>query len=118
MEKAKSFTDMEVWKKAHEIVLSVYRLTQKYPTVEKFGIVSQMRRATVSVPANIAEGFSRRGRRDKANFYTIAQGSLHELRYYLILSKDLGYIDSNEEILNRLESVSMMLNKLISAVLS
>ncbi|MEW6203455.1 MAG: four helix bundle protein [bacterium] len=118
MEKAKDFTDLEVWKKAHEIALLIYRLTQKFPNSEKFGLISQMRRAAISVPANIAEGFYRRGKRDKANFYTIAQGSLQELRYYMILSKDLRYIDSNEELIEQIISASMMINKLITSILS
>ena len=118
MDKVKCFTDMEVWKKAHGMVISIYRLTRKFPSAEKFGLISQMRRAAISVPANIAEGFFRRSKRDKANFYIIAQGSLQELRYYLILSKDLGYMETNTELLEDVESISMMLNRLISSVLS
>lgn len=82
--KAKSFEDLMVWQKAHQLVLEVYRITKEYPQEEKFALVSQMRRAVVSVPANIAEGFRKRGIRDKLNFYNIAQGSLDELNYYII----------------------------------
>ena len=88
---AKSFEDLFVWKKAHELVISVYKATKKYPKDELYGLVSQMRRAAVSVPANIAEGFKKRSKAEKTHFLTIAYGSLEEVRYYLILSKELGY---------------------------
>lgn len=86
------FEDLGVWQKAHQLVLAVYRLTRTYPDAERFGLVSQMRRSAVSVPANIAEGFKKRGTADKLRYYNIAQGSLEELRYYLILSRDLCYL--------------------------
>lgn len=89
--KANKFEDLEVWKKAHELVLKIYNITADYPSEEKFGLVSQMRRAAISIPANIAEGFKKRGLKDKVNFYNIAQGSLEELRYYLILSIEDTY---------------------------
>jgi four helix bundle protein len=92
-EKIQRFEDLEVWQKAHGIALETYKMTKKFPDEEKFGLVSQMRRAAVSIAANIAEGFKKRGKNDKANFYNISQGSLEELRYYIILSKDLGYIE-------------------------
>ncbi len=90
--KTRRFEDLTVWQKAHQLVLAIYKLTRDFPSEEKFALVSQMRRAAVSIPANIAEGFKKRGKKDKANFYNIAQGSLEELRYYIILSKDLGYL--------------------------
>jgi four helix bundle protein len=98
-EKIASFEDLAVWQKAHQLVLCVYRITGSFPGEERFGLTSQMRRAAVSVPANLAEGFKKRGVRDKLNFYNIAQGSLEELRYYLILSKDLGYVPENREMI-------------------
>jgi four helix bundle protein len=91
MGSAKSFKDLIVWQKAHEFVIEIYTLTKIFPHEEKFGLVSQMRRAAVSIPANIAEGFVKRSIRDKSKFYNIAQGPLEELKYYLILSQDLGY---------------------------
>ena len=97
-EKIARFGDLAVWQKAHQMVLQVYRITGSFPAEERFGLSSQMRRAAVSVPANLAEGFKKRGVRDKLNFYNIAQGSLEELRYYLILSKDLGYIPDNGDL--------------------
>jgi four helix bundle protein len=90
-EPAQKFQDLVVWQKAHALVLAIYRLTSTFPKHELFGLSSQMRRAAVSVPANIAEGFKKKGPADKARVLNIAQGSLEELRYYLILSNDLGY---------------------------
>src|SRR4029077_19032693 len=89
---ARSFRDLLVWRKAHEFVLAVYTLTASFPKQETYGLALQMRRAAVSVPANIAEGFRRRrGKVDKARFMNLAEGSLEEYRYYLILAQDLGY---------------------------
>ena len=88
---AEKFQDLLVWQKAHTLVLGVYRLTARFPKHELFGLTSQMRRAAVSVPANIAEGFKKRGRADKARVLNIAEASLEELRYYFILSRELGY---------------------------
>jgi four helix bundle protein len=87
MTPAKSFEDVEVWKKSHNFVLCVYRFTETFPKTELFGLVSQLRRAAVSIPANIAEGFKRIGKADKLRFYNIAQASLEECRCYLILSR-------------------------------
>ncbi|MBI2967408.1 MAG: four helix bundle protein [Bacteroidetes bacterium] len=112
-----NFRNLDVWQKAHQLTLEVYRITKNYPQDEKFGLTSQMRRAAVSVPANIVEGFRKFGIKDKVNFYNIAHASLDELRYYFLLSKDLAYI--NEENLKSLddsgEEISMMLNGLISS---
>ena len=80
---AHSFRDLVVWQKAHEFVLGVYRLTESFPDREKFGLSHQMRRAAVSIAANIAEGFGKRSQAEKARFLNIAEGSLEECRYYL-----------------------------------
>ncbi len=88
---AKSFEQLIVWQKAHIFVLGVYGFTDNFPRSEIYGLTSQLRRAAVSIPANIAEGFKKRGRADKVRFLNIAQGSLEECRYYLILAKDLNY---------------------------
>ena len=88
-----SFKDLEVWRESHDLVLKIYVLTRQLPAEERFGLTSQMRRAAVSIPANIAEGFKRKGKKDKCNFYNIAAASLEEIRYYLILVKDLGYAE-------------------------
>lgn len=90
-EPARSFEDLVVWQKSHALTLSTYKLTSTFPKNEMYGLVSQMRRAAVSVSANIAEGFKRRGRPDKARMMNTAQASLEELRYYFILARDLGY---------------------------
>lgn len=109
---AQSFEDLLVWQKAHQYVLGIYRITREFPREEMFGLVNQMRRASASITANIAEGFVRMGQKDKLHFYNISQGSLEETRNFVILSKDLGYI-SEEDKLNLLDSaseVSRMLN--------
>lgn len=105
---AKSFEDLEVWKKAHAFVLQIYRLTENFPKHELFGLTSQLRRAAVSIPANIAEGFKKSGKADKLRFYNIAQGSLEECRYYLILAKDLSFGDV-QKLKCDLEEISKML---------
>ena len=89
---ARTFEDLVVWQKAHAFALSVYRSTQGFPREETYGLTSQLRRAAVSVPANIAEGFKRRNRPDKARLMNVAEGSLEEARYYLKLALDLGYL--------------------------
>jgi four helix bundle protein len=107
---AKSFRDLIVWQKAHLLVLAIYRYTGEFPKKEIYGLTSQFRRAAISIPANIAEGFKKRGRSDKARFMNMAQGSLEECRYYLILANDLGYGDSRE-LMVQLDEVGRMLAK-------
>jgi four helix bundle protein len=108
----KTFQDVVAWQKSHELVLMVYKLTDKYPKQEIFGLTSQSRRCGVSIPSNIAEGFRRRTVNDSLHFYNISQGSLEELRYQMILARDLGYITKEEyEKFNLLaEEVSKVLN--------
>ena len=91
---AKTFQDLLVWQKAHQFVVEVYQLTQKFPKYEMYGLTSQFRRVSMSVPANIAEGFRKRSKADKIRYLNISQGSLEEARYYLILTKDLEYAKS------------------------
>jgi four helix bundle protein len=118
---AKSFRDLIVWQKSHELVLVVYQVTKRLPKEELFGLVSQMRRAAVSVAANIAEGFKKRGRADKARHMNIGQGSLEELRYYFILCRDLGYLPGEvasphvEEVARLLGGYAQSLVKTTSA---
>lgn len=116
MDKINKFEDLNVWKKSHELVLEIYKITKDFPREEKFGLVSQMRRAAVSVAANIAEGFKRRGIKDKVNFYNTSQSSLNELQYYIILIRDLGYFQKLDEIKSLIDEVGKMLNGLISAI--
>jgi len=114
---ARSFKDLIVWQKAHQLVLEVYRFTQAFPADERFGLISQIRRAAVSVPANIAEGFTKRDKADKARYFNIAQGSLEEAHYYLILAKDLGYGHS-AFLLGLYDEVGRLLNGYASAILA
>ena len=98
-DKSKTFEDVTVWQKAHQFVLDVYNKTKVFPKEELFGLTSQFKRAAISIPANIAEGYGKKGTNDKLQFYNIAEGSINEYRYYTLLSKDLGYIsniDSNQ----------------------
>jgi four helix bundle protein len=105
---AQKFQDLVVWQKSHQLTLRVYRLTATFPKQELYGLTSQMRRAAVSVPANIAEGFKKRGRPDKARIMNIAQSSLKELRYYFILSRDLQYLAASE-LSNDVDEVARLL---------
>jgi four helix bundle protein len=114
---SQKFQDVEVWKKAHRWVLAIYKLTENYPKCEMFGLTSQLRRAAVSVPANFAEGFKKRTLAEKARFYNMAQGSLEECRYYLILSRDLGYANV-EQLMTDLEEVSRMLEAYYASIRS
>lgn len=111
-----SFKNLIVWQKSHELALEIYNITKSFPDDEKFGLISQMRRSAVSIPANIAEGFKRKSLKDKVNFYNISQGSLSELQYYLILTKDLKYINISENIQFLVDEVGKMLNGLITSI--
>ena len=91
----KSFQDLNIWKEAHSLALEIYRVTKKFPKSETFGLISQMQRAAVSVPANIAEGMGRNTTKELLSFSFNARGSLSEMIYHLILSKDLGYLDQS-----------------------
>lgn len=113
---AKSFEDLLVWQKAHSFVLAVYRLTGAFPKHEIFGLTSQFRRTAVSIPANIAEGFRRRGMSDKARFFNIAQASLEECRYYLILARDLEYADT-QDASRLIQEVSKLLDAYLKNIL-
>src|SRR5687767_13332784 len=112
---ARSFEDVEIWRKAHQFVLDVYRLTEGFPKHELFGLTSQLRRAAVSVPANFAEGFRKVTKPDKLRFYGISLSSLEESRYYLKLAKDLRYGDTTA-LRYRLEEVSKMLTRYINKI--
>jgi four helix bundle protein len=110
-----TFQQLEVWQEAHKLVLMVYKITKDFPNEEKFGLVSQMRRAAISMPANIAEGFKRRGIQDKIRFYNTSEGSLEELKYFFILSRDLGYISSGGDVMTQAELVGRLLSGLIAS---
>lgn len=104
-EAAKTFQDLIVWQKSHRLVLNIYLLSGNFPKTESYGLTSQLRRAAISIPANIAEGFKRKSLAEKARFMNIFQSSLEECRYYLILARDLGYGDT-AKLMTQLEEVS------------
>ena len=114
---ARSFQDLEMWRLSHTWVLKIYKVTESFPRHEMFGLTSQLRRAAVSVPANIAEGFRRRSAAEKARFYNISQGSLEECRYYLILANDLGYA-STAELQNELDRIGRIIDSYVRAVVA
>ena len=114
---AKCFEDLIVWQKAHQFVLGAYHLSDGFPNKEIYGLTSQFRRAAISVPANIAEGFKKKTKADKVRFMNIAQGSLEECRYYLILAKDLEYGNS-PGLSTLLEEVSKLLDAYASSILT
>lgn len=109
MQPAKSFQDLIVWQKAYKFVLDIYKATEVFPKSELYGITSQIRRASVSIAANIAEGFKRKGKQDKLRFYNIAEGSIEEVKFFLMLSKDLNF-HQNDSLFEKLEEVSKLLN--------
>jgi four helix bundle protein len=92
----KSFQDLTVWQEADKLTIEIYKLTLKFPAAEKYGIVSQLRRCSSSVPANIAEGFGRATTRELLRCLQIARGELDETRYFVLLSRDLGYVTSQD----------------------
>jgi four helix bundle protein len=115
MEKVRDFTSLIVWQKAHALVLQIYAYTSTFPKEEVYGLSSQLHRAIVSVPANIAEGYKKRGVPDKLRYYNIAQGSLEEARYYLILSQDLSY-RSTGSLGREADEVAKLLTSYIEAI--
>ena len=119
-EPSKNFTDLIVWQKAHEFVLETYKVTRDFPMEERFALCTQFQRAAVSIPANIAEGYKKLSKADKLRFLNISQGSLEECRYYIILSRDLWYINNNtyNELIGSLEETSKLLNSYIRGVLN
>ncbi len=114
-ETAKSFQDLIVWQKAHSFVVEIYKITAHFPKTEIYGLTSQFRRAAVSIPANIAEGFKKTGKADKIRYYNIAQGSLEESRYYLLLAKDIDYCDTSK-LSDQAEEISKLLGAYISSL--
>ncbi len=111
----RSFTDLEAWKSAHVLALQIYKITDNFPKSEVFGLSSQLRRAAVSVGSNLAEGFGRKGQKDKEHFYTMASGSLYELKSQLLLVRDLGYCKSGnfEELAGALNNTHKLVNGLL-----
>ena len=116
----RDYRDLDVFKKSRALVKSIYQLTSRFPSTEKFGLISQLQRAVISIPANIAEGNARSSKKDYANFISIAAGSSAEVEALLMLACDLNYVTDTDLQTISLELISIrkMLNKLRSALLS
>ena len=110
----KNFEDLDVWKNALQFAVSIYRSSENFPKAELFALTSQLRRAGSSISANIAEGFGRRTNKDKIHFYTIAYGSTLEVKNFLYLSSELGYIDRSR--LDILLSESIVIQKQLNSL--
>jgi four helix bundle protein len=108
------FTELKVWQRSHQLTLEVYRVTAVFPSGERYGLVSQLRRAAASIPTNIAEGSKRQSSQEYARFLNIAEGSLAETEYLVMLSRDLGFLtrDSSEKLLKEITEIARMLNAL------
>lgn len=115
MEKIRSFTDLIAWRKAHLFVLKIYKLTNCFPRSENYGLRDQLRRASVSITSNIAEGFYRRTSLDKSHFYHTSLGSLAEIQNQLIISRDLNYLDN--KLFQQLGKESVEIHKLINGLI-
>jgi four helix bundle protein len=115
MNDIKNFTDLDAWKKGHDLLLDVYKITRHFPKEEMYGLTSQIRRAAVSITNNIAEGFSRYHYREKINFYYNSRGSASEVQNLLIVSRDIEFLEKEEwRRLNTLtEEVKRLLNGLV-----
>jgi len=111
--KIQSFTDLEVWQEAHKLVLLIYRATRDFPKEELFGLISQLKRAVVSITSNIAEGFSRFSYKEKIQFYSIALDSLTEIQNQLLIARDIGYL--NKDDFDSLSEQSVSAHKLLNA---
>jgi len=111
-----SYKDLLVWQRSMDLVETVYRLTASFPAAEQWGLVSQMRRATISVPSNIAEGYGRQATGEYRHHLSIARGSLLELETQVLLSKRLGYVQAadSDTVLKEIEEISRMLATLVS----
>jgi len=114
---ARSYEDLEVWQKSFAVTLAIYKWSRSFPAEERFGLSVQMRRASASVPTNIAEGFARRTPRDKARFYNIAEGSAEELSVLVRLASELGYEGCPSSLRAEIKSTSMMLRRLVDVTL-
>lgn len=115
MIKIKSFTDLQAWKEGHKLVLLIYNITKEFPKEEVFGLVSQMRRAVISITSNIAEGFSRTSRKEKKQFYSTALGSLTELQNQLLVCRDVVYI--NKENFAKIAQQTIVVSKLVRGLI-
>lgn len=115
-ENIKSHKDLRVWQEAMLLVTDIYKITDAFPDIEKYGLASQIRRAAVSVPSNIAEGFARKGNRELLQFLYIAVGSLAELETQYEIAQNLRFINKSEEITGRIIFIRIMLSNLIKSI--
>lgn len=115
MEKTKSFEELIVWQKVHVFVLTIYKLSETFPKNEIYGLTSQLRRAAVSIAANIAEGYKKKDYKNKINFLNIAESSLQECKYYIILCFDLHYLN-NKDLNNDLDEIAKLLSAYAKAI--
>jgi len=115
---AQRYQELLVWEKAHRLVLEIYKASSEFPAVEQFGIIHQLRRASYSIPANLAEGCQRHYIKEFIRFVTMARGSLAETEYFLLLSKDLGYLkeDVYSELVKSCSEIGKMLNGLFKSL--
>lgn len=113
--KIQNFKDLKAWQEGHVAVLMIYKQSKLFPESERFGLTNQIRRAAVSITSNIAEGFSRRGSKDKSHFYTIAHGSVTECQSQLLIARDLGYLSAAEY--DRVEEQMITVHKLLTGLI-
>ena len=113
--KIESFTDLNAWKEAHKLVVMVYKITKSFPKEETYSLIDQMKRCSVSITSNIAEGFSRQSKKEKIQFYFMSKGSLTELQNQLLVAKDVGYLDKND--FSSTASQSVVVHKLINGLI-
>lgn len=114
-QKIKSFTDLNAWKEGHKLVLAVYDITNRFPKEEIFGLTNQLRRASVSITSNIAEGFSRSSYKEKSQFYSIALGSVTEVQNQLLVARDVQYLPFNE--FGTIADQTITVNKIINGLI-
>ena len=112
----KDFKDLFAWQKAHRLAVNIYKATDSFPKSEQFGLTNQLRRASVSVASNIAEGFGRRTKGDRTHFYDMARGSLHEVQAQLLIAKDIGYLSEAQYI--ELEDKTIEAHKILTGLIN
>jgi len=115
MNKIKSFTDLNVWREGHKLVLEIYKVTKGFPSSEQFGLTNQIQRAAVSITSNIAEGFSRKSKKEKTQFFYTSLGSLTEVQNQLLVAKDLNYL--NAERFKKVASQTIIVSKLLNGII-
>lgn len=113
--KIRNFQDLETWREGHRLVLEIYKITRRFPREELFGLTSQLRRCSVSITSNIAEGFGRQSGKEKIQFYFLAHGSVYELQNQITVARDVGYISGNEY--ESLFSLSIKVHKLVNGLI-